>query len=170
MSIEDDKKLLQAVRDYRPPAELHPIAMNAWGHYEAAGNKLTNEGVEALRGELNALKPDLQKLGEAIFGVARFMIYVTESLGDKAAGEKIADLIREYAHLYEPFWQQVGEAIANLGGEAAAAFQSFAGKDAPKTAPVFGKAAPEGSVPLRNIAPPTNKPPQAQRPPPWKKK
>jgi len=171
MSLDDDRNLLQAVRDYLPPNELHKIATTAWDLYESNKNSLPNDAVESLRETLNGMRTDLKQLGEAIFGLARFMIYATETLGDAATGEKVADLVREYAHLYEPFWEMVGTAIGNLSGEAAANFQSFTGADgAPKTAPQFGKAPPQGTVPLRNLAPPVRPPPAPARPPPWSKK
>lgn len=169
MSLEDDRKLLKAVREYLPPKELHPIATTAWSLYEAAQNQLTPEGVQSLRTVLDGYRHDLKQLGEAIFGLARFMMYVGDSLGDKGAAEKVANLMREYGHLYEPFWEKVGEAAANVGGEIAAQFQSFAGKEEPKAAPVFGAAAPAGSVPLSKLAPPS-RPPPTSRPPPWAKK
>lgn len=170
MSIDDDKKLLQAVQEYRPPAELHPIAVHAWNLYESNGNALPPEAVQNLRGILDPLKGDLIALGEAGLGLARFMVYVTEHLGDQPTGTKVADLMREYAKLYEPFWAAIGEALRNISGEAGAAFKAFTGEEAlPKTAPAFGQAAPVGSVPLRNIAPPS-RPPPTSRPPPWAKK
>lgn len=170
MSLEDDRKLLQAVREYLPPKELHPIAMTAWNLYEGNGNTFPPEAVGGVRAVLDGYRGDLKSLGEAIFGVARFMIYVTEDLGDAATGEKVADLLREYGSLYEPFWEKVGEAAANVGGEASSVFQTFAGEEAKKAAPVFGQAAPQGTVPLRNLVPPGRPPPPPARPPPWKKK
>lgn len=172
MSLEDDRKLVQAVKDYRPPNTLHPIANQAWDLYEAGGNAWSPASQLRIREILDGQRADLKALGEAIFGLARFMIYVTENLGDQATGDQIAELIREYGKLYEPFWEKVGEALANLGGESAATFQAFTGTTDPaikKTAPLVGQGAPEGSIKLGNIAPPL-RPPPPSRPPPWAKK
>ncbi|MCC7383158.1 MAG: hypothetical protein IT384_15070 [Deltaproteobacteria bacterium] len=162
---KEDLELLQAVRDWQPPTTLHPIARQAAQVYERNGNALPPSAVEEIRGFLNAFgkdDQDLKGLAEAIEGLTRFMIVVTENLNDKESGAKVGALMREKLPLFEPFWERVGEALTNVSSEAKGSFLSFIDQEraAEKSAPVFGEAAPQGSVPLRNLAPP-------ERPPAW---
>lgn len=159
---DEDAKLLQAVRDWRPPTKLHPIAMQVWQIYEKHGLKMPPEGLQEIRDLLAAYGDDLKALAEALEGLSRFMLLAGEHHKDKKTAAQIADLMREYTHLFEPFWQRVGEALANVGAETSASFLEFLGSDAvtAKLAPLYGQEAPKGSVPLRNLAPPA-------RPPPW---
>src|SRR5215470_8947328 len=122
---EDDLKLLQAVRDWKPPTTLHPIAMYAFGFYERAGFKLTNEGLEELKKVLDAYGDDLKGLAEALEGLTRFLILATTQYDDHEAGTKLTELMRSYTHLYEPFWEKVGEALQNVGTETKGSFLNF---------------------------------------------
>ena len=45
---DEDVKLLEAVRDWRPPEKLHPLAMFAWQQYEEHGNGLPDEALALL--------------------------------------------------------------------------------------------------------------------------
>jgi hypothetical protein len=162
---EEDLKLLQAVRDWRPPQQLHPIAMVAWQLYEDGGFKLSDEALAKLRAILDDYGDDLKSLAEAIEGCTRFLILLSEHQKDQDAATKVAELLRSYMPRFEPFWAKVGEALANVGADQKGSFLSFVDQDrsSEKVAPVEGTPPPEGTVPLRNIAPPP-------RPPPWMKK
>ena len=160
---EEDVKLLEAVRNWRPPEKLHPIAMTTWHLYEGNGDKLPPPALQQVRDVLDAYGDDLTGLAEAMEGLVRFMLYVGDELEDKETGKQVADLMREYIHLYEPFWERVGEALNNVGEELRGSFQNFMDQELgdDRTAPVYGEAAPKGTVPLKDIAPPPG------RPPPW---
>lgn len=162
MSTEEDAKILEAVRNWRPPKKLHPMAMVAWKLYEEGGNTLSEASVQNLRDALNGYGDDLKGLAEACEGLTRFVMYVSQNLGDKENGDKVIQLMREYTHLYEPFWRRVGDALANVGAQAIGTFKQFVGegKTEEKNAPALGEKAPDGSVPLKNLMP-------AGRPPPW---
>ncbi len=160
---EEDEQLLEAVRTWRPPEKLHPMAMVVWGIYEEAGNTLSPPELQKVRDLFDAYGEDLVGLAEAMEGVVRFMLYVGDGLDDKESAKKIGDLLREYVHLYEPFWDRVAEALQNVGSDAQSAFGEFIDQEVEKkkkTAPVYGEAAPAGTVPLRTLTNPA-------RPPPW---
>lgn len=162
---EEDVKLLEAVRDWRPPEKLHPMAMVVWGIYEDAGNKMSPTELGRVRELFDAYGEDLTGLAEAMEGVVRFMLYVGDELKDKESAKAIGDLMREYMHLYEPFWQQVAEALQNVGSEARESFSEFLDPEdkGKKVAPTYGEAPPQGTIPLRNLAPPV-RPPTARPP------
>ncbi len=160
----EDRKLLEAVRNWRPPTELHPIAMAAFGIYAEAGNDLPKSAIQELRTVLDEYGDDLEALAAAMEGMIRCMVYIGENLGDEENGEKIAKLLREYVVRFEPFWQRVAEALENEGHDVQAGFAELLGEQqdpAKRTAPMYGARAPVGSLRLADIAPP---PP---RPRPW---
>lgn len=162
---QEDVELLKAVREWKPPEELHPMAMTAWHFYEEAGNDLTPEVLSKLKEILDEYGDNLVGLAEAIEGLVRFMLYVGDNLDDKKNAQAVGDLMRSYMPLYEPFWERVGEALNNVSEEARGAFHTFlAGEHgAKKQAPTFGEKAPDGTVPLKDLAP-------VGRPPPWASK
>ena len=159
---EEDRKLLEAVRNWRPPKELHPIAMVAFGVYDQAGSDLPPSALQDLRKVLEDYGNDLEALALAMEGMTRFMVYIGENLGDKDNAEKVAGLLREYAMKFEPFWRRVAEALAAEGEDVQGAFAELVGEQdsARRSAPLYGAKAPEGTVRLADIAPPP-------RPPPW---
>lgn len=160
---QEDVELLQAVRDWRPPTSLHPMAMQAFHVYERHGMALTADGLAELRATLDAQRDDLKALAEHIEGVARFMILIGEHFKDAEGAKRVADLLRDYAPLFEPFWRRVGEAIQNVGAETKETFQRFVGEQEPKKAVVHDAPAPRGTVPLAAMLNPA-------RPPPWVRK
>jgi hypothetical protein len=162
---EEDQKLLKAIRDWRPPKTLHPIAMNAVEIYEANGKAMTPEAVQGIRDLLDGYNGDMVGLAKALEGLARFMILLTDHEKDKEGGEAVAALMREYTRLFEPFWKRVGEAATNVTAEARGSFLQFIDRDrtSEKAAPSYGQKAPKDTIPLSSIAPPA-------RPPPWSKK
>lgn len=162
---DEDEKLLKAVREWRPPTKLHPIAMHAFHIYEEAGMSLPPDAMAKLKATLDAYLPDLVALAEALEGLTRFMMLVTEHHKDQPSGDKVMELLRSYGPLYEPFWERVGEAMRNVSAEQRGQFQSFMDSQtgAEKKAPTFGQDAPKNTVPLRNFVNPA-------RPPPWAKK
>ncbi len=162
-SKEEDLKLLQAVRDWRPPATLHPIAIFASKVYLEHDDSMPPEAIQKVRDVLNKAGDDLIALAEALEGLTRFMVLLQtrEKTEDSQA---VADLMREYIPRYEPFWIRVGEALENVGTDAQSLFRQFVAADAAsKSAPTYGEKAPEGTVPLKNMI-------QPGRPPPWAKK
>jgi hypothetical protein len=161
---QEDEALLRAVRDWRPPTTLHPIAMFAWNLYEGSGMSLPPEAVQTLRARLDALRDNLIALAEHLEGLTRFMIYVGEMKGDVASGQKIAELMRDYSALFEPFWQRVGEALKNVESDSLDNFRRFTGQHVEeKKVTAHDAEAPRGTVPLKAFTPPA-------RPPPWARK
>ncbi|MEM7674962.1 MAG: hypothetical protein AAF449_03060 [Myxococcota bacterium] len=156
----EDRKLLEAVRNWRPPKELHPIAMVSFGLYEDAGNTLTPATIQDLRKVLDEYGDDIEALAAAMEGMIRFMRYIGENLGDTENSEKVVKLLREYADRFEPFWQRVAQALENEGEDVQAAFSQMVGGEDPakRTAPRFGAKAPHGALRLSDIAPPIRPP------------
>lgn len=159
---EEDRKLLQAVRDWRPPQQLHPICGAAYGLYAQHGNALPPEALQQIRNVLDDYGDDLEGLAAAMEGLVRVMLYLQEHLGDKENGDKLVKLLQQYAERFEPFWQRVAEALENEGEDVQEAFAAMVGDEDPskKRAPVYGQKAPPGTLRLADIAPPP-------RPPPW---
>ena len=164
MSKEDDE-LLRAVREWRPPQTLHPMAMTAWEVFDRHGSDLPPAAIGELRAALDAYGDDLTGLAEACEGMVRFMLLLTEHIKDEANGKKVLDLLREYADRFEPFWRRVAEALENEGGAKLDAFKSFSGGDTKdkKDVAKVGAPPPVGSIPLSSLLTPG-------RPPPWAKK
>jgi hypothetical protein len=162
---EQDRKLLEAVRNWRPPTELHPIAMQTWAIYDQHGNTFPPPAVEALRKLLDGYRDDLKALAAAFEGLTRFVIVVSQFQKDEQTAQVIIELMRSYTPLFEPFWQRVGEALQNVGADTKEVLSAFEARDTAgeKVAPQFGQEAPKDTVPLREIAPPA-------RPPAWAKK
>jgi hypothetical protein len=162
---EEDVALLRAVREWRPPDTLHPIAMEAWHLYAAHGRRLPPVAIDELRALLERYGgsgADLFGLGAAIEGLARFIILLDGTFHDHLGSREVAQLAREFAPRFEPFWRRVAEALENVRKDAHESFLEFS--DRPnledRRAPVYGEAAPTGSVPLRALAP-------IVRPRPW---
>ena len=165
MSYKDDEELLEAVKSWRPPEKLHPLAMQAWDLYEAAGNRLPEDGIQTIRDVLDSHGDDLVGLAEALEGLTRFLIHASEELEDEETSEKVMSLMREYTHRFEPFWQRVGEAIQNVSARRRGSLLDFMDVDqsADRVAPTFGVKAPDHSVPLSSLVPPS-RPRPVQRP------
>src|SRR5688572_25975066 len=133
MSREDDEKLLQAVKDWRPSTTLHPAAVLCWMLYEKNEMSFPQSAVDELRATLESYGDDLAGLAAAIEGATRFMILLDQR-GDQEGAKNVLMLLRSYANLFEPFWQRVAEALQNVGGDTKAAFDKFSGEAEPKTA------------------------------------
>lgn len=157
---DEDRKLLEAVRNWRPPKELHPIAVVAYRMYDENENAFTPKAIADLDRVLDEYGEDMENLAMAMEGLIRCMVYVGENLGDKDNAEELAKLLRKYAERFEPFWRRVAEAMENEGHDLKSSFQQLLGDGEEKKAPVYGEKAPMGSVQLKDIAPPP-------RPPPW---
>jgi hypothetical protein len=161
---KEDQELLRAVREWRPPTTLHPIAMTAWEIYERYKQDLPPEAMTELRAAMDSYGDDLKRLAEASEGMIRFMLLLNEHLKDEANGKKVMELLRTYADRFEPFWRKVAEALEREGGAKLDTFKGFLGavEDKSQVAKVGAKP-PPGSVPLSSML-------QPGRPPPWAKK
>lgn len=106
---------MRLVREWRPSDVLHPIAMQAWHIYEDGGLTLSDESLEQIKGALDGYTGDLVSLGQALEGLVRFSLLLSEHQQDQPGAEKVVDLMRQYAPLFEPFWERVVEAIGNVG-------------------------------------------------------
>lgn len=163
---DEDAKLLQQVRDWQPPKQLHPMAMAAWHIYEANDNKLDASTLDDIRGLFDTYlkQDDLEGLARAMEGGVRFMLYIGDGLGDEASARQFGELLRSYMPHFEPFWRKVAEAMENVGAAKSGAFSRFLDVDPAKTsAPKYGEKAPDGTFQVKNMM-------QPARPPPWMKK
>jgi hypothetical protein len=158
----EDEDLLRAVREWRPSTTLHPVAVLCWTLYEKNEMSVPQSAVDHLKSVLDAYGEDLAGLAAAMEGAVRFMVLLDQR-GDQEGSKAVLTLLRSYADLFEPFWQRVGEALQNVGGETKAAFDKFSGEIAPKAAAAIDQPPPEGTVPLSKLIEPT-------RPPPWARK
>jgi hypothetical protein len=165
MAGDDGLKLLQALRDYRPPKKLHPIADKAFSLYQKGDYKVTDETIAILRADLDAIAHDIKLHTDALCGVTAFMIYINEKYEDHESGEKVADLIKSVGHRYESLTERAVAALGDLGKSVKGLFDRFtAKKDTDeKRAPAFGEERPEGTIPLSTLKPPA-------QPPPWARK
>jgi hypothetical protein len=112
---QEDAELLRLVREWRPSDTVHPIAMQAWHIYEDGGLTLSDESMEKLQAALDGYAGDLVSLGQAIEGLTRFSILLSDHQNDPTGAEKVVVLMRHYVHRFEPFFERVAEAIANVG-------------------------------------------------------
>ena len=161
----EDQELLRAVREWRPPKALHPMAMTAFGVYDENGSDLPPQAMAELKAALDAYGDDLKGLAEACEGMTRFMLLLSEHYKDAPNAQKVGALLRSYAERFEPFWRKVAEAMEREGGAKLDSFKGFMGdaKDDKAHVAKVGAAPPPNSVPLSSIL-------QPGRPPPWAKK
>jgi hypothetical protein len=159
------QELLDAIRNYRPPKKLHPIAGKAYDLYDRAGFELTDEAIAELRADLEGLRGDLKALTDAMCGLSAFVIYANEKLNDPVAAEQIAQLMREQRAQYEPLSQKVTEILQDFSKKVRGLFDRFTDRDlsADTRAPTYDEPAPPETVPLKQLKP-------AARPPPLRKK
>lgn len=158
----EDIELLKAIRDYKPPAKLHPIAMVAWELYEKNNDTLTPEGEQQLREILESYGDDLKALMDAMEGLTRFMVFVSENEKDLETAEQVSRLLKEVAPKFNPLWEKAGHALQNLGKAAQGMFHRFIDRDVSpdKAAPKYGDERPKNTVPLKDLKP-------VAQPPPW---
>ncbi len=160
----DDLDALAALRDYRPPKKLPKSAELAWALYMGKGDQLDDEAVTLIRAYLDGVE-DLKTLTDAICGLAAFQAYVGETLGDEKAATQVAKIIQDTAPRYVPFFERVMKAVLALGDGARRTLGRMFGRDPgpERRAPVHDQAAPEGTVPLKQLKPVAEPPPWARR-------
>jgi|GEM_PF-2383813 len=67
-----DAALLRLVREWRPPATLHPIAMQAWHSYQDGGKPLSDDSVQIvglMPEDTPLLEPFFQRVSQALTNV-----------------------------------------------------------------------------------------------------
>ena len=111
----DDVELLRLVEDWRPPAALHPIAMRAWRLYAADQSTLSDQSLQTLRAVLDGYGGDLKPLGEALEGLVRFSLLLSDHEQNPVAAQRIISLMREYTPLFEPLLARIAQARAAQG-------------------------------------------------------
>lgn len=156
---------LEDIKNYRPPAKLHPIAGKTYDLYDAAGFKLTPEAIQELRLELQGYHGDLKALTDALCGLAAFIMFAMEVRNDPAAAEAIANLIKEQRSEYEVLGRSLQGVLQDLAKKAGTVFEKFTGKEKVEKsrAPKIDEKAPEGAVPLKALANPAQPPLHLQR-------
>jgi hypothetical protein len=155
------EKALEAIKDYRPPKKLHPIASKTYDLYAAAGNRLTPEALEALRADLRATYGDLKATTDALCGLASFVIYANEHLDDPAAAEQISELMRDARQEFEPVSTGLQSMLQDWARKVSGVFDRFSDRDqtAKARAPVYDELPPNGTVPLKQLKPVAKPPP-----------
>ncbi|MBI2374130.1 MAG: hypothetical protein HYV07_09035 [Deltaproteobacteria bacterium] len=166
------EQILEAIKNYRPPAQIHPVAIRAFELYKGNDWKMTDEIVAALRKDLDAIGTDLKALSDAMCGLVAFMITASEKFGDTNAGEKIGKLLQEQGPKYSPLAEKILQGLQELGIKSKDAFARFMDRDASadRRAPTVDAKAPEGSVPLKAVKPAAAPPRWAKKKSPGKKK
>jgi hypothetical protein len=132
---DEDRELLAAVRDWRPSAELHPIAMTAFRLYQQHGGGLPPSAIQRLRVALDGHADDLGALARAMEGLIRFMLYVGEERGDRDSSQQVAELLREYSGRFEPLLRRVAAALGSEGASRQAGSPDDAGHGEATRAP-----------------------------------
>jgi hypothetical protein len=149
------EELLEAIKNYRPPKKLHPIAGRTYDLYDSAGFQLTDEALDEIRKVLEGYGDDLKALTDALCGLSAFVIYANEKLGDPVAAEKVALVMRECRGKYEPLSEGVTAALQDLVRKVRGLFDRFVDRDrAPDSkAPIYDDERPPNTVPLRELKP-----------------
>ena len=88
--------------------------MHAWHLYEDGGLALSDESLENIKLALDGYGGELVSLGEALEGLARFSILLSDHQNDPTGAARVVGLMREYTPLFEPFWERVVEALATF--------------------------------------------------------
>ena len=99
------------IREWRPSATLHPIAMQAWHIYEDGGFTLSDESIAQIKDILDGYADDVGALAGALEGLVRFSILLSDHQDDAAGAERIVVLMREYTPRFEPFFERMAAAI-----------------------------------------------------------
>ena len=89
--------------------------MQAWHIYEDGGLTLSDASLEKIKSALDGYAGELKPLGEALEGLVRFSILLSDHQHDSISAEKVVGMMRHYTPLFEPFWERVVEALANVG-------------------------------------------------------
>jgi hypothetical protein len=158
------EEVLNAIKDYRPPKKLHPIAGKTYDLYAAAGKQLTPEALDIILEELRSHYGDLKATTDALAGLASFQIYAREHLDDEKAADQIMELMKDARMQFEPLSLQVAGWLSDLTKKLTGIFDRFTDRDrsGDSRAPVHDKAPPEGTVPLKQLKP-MAEPPRVRR-------
>lgn len=160
MTTESEAKaILEAIRDYRPPSKLHPIAGLTFDLYDAAGSKITDEILDRLRQELEPHRTDLKALTDALCGLSAFIMYANEQLEDPEAAARVSELVKECRPQYAPLGEKLVGLLQDFAQQAKEVFGRFADKEEELRAPKVGEQAPDGAVPLSRLKPVAKRPP-----------
>lgn len=162
MSTEEDRQILELVRNWKPSEELHASARLAWILYEHGQKSVNDFMVEELHKVLSAYGDDLVGLARAMEGLIRFNVFLRTHEKDDPGADRVLGILQEFMPLFEPLWERVAEALQNVGESDRASFQHFMASEGglARTAPPQDARRPEGTVPLKNLVHP-------HRPPPW---
>lgn len=160
MTTESEAKaILEAIRDYKPPKKLHPIAGLTYDLYDAAGFQITDEVLDRLRRELEPHKSDLKALTDALCGLSAFIVYANEQLEDPEAAGRISELVKECRPQYAPLGEKLVGLLQDFAQQAKEIFGRFSDKEEELRAPKVGEQAPDGAVPLSRLKPVAKRPP-----------
>jgi hypothetical protein len=152
----DSQAALELLRTYRPPTTLQDISVSAARLYLVGEQKLSDDAIEALRGELWSHQQDVHRLTDAILGLRAFAQWVLEQHDDETAYDQIFELMKETAPIYEPILQALTAVPQDTAEAVKAALDRFRGVEddgSSRRAPNFGEAAPAGTVPLKRLKP-----------------
>lgn len=147
--------ILEQIGKYRAPKKLPPISMQAFAMYEAEDFTISETTIEALRLALAEFDGDLKALTDANVGLGVFALYLRDTRKDAEGAEMVAALIRETAPKYQTIGERIVSALQDLAVNATALFERFtdAADGAKNRAPKIDEAAPEQTLPLKNIKP-----------------
>lgn len=163
-SEREAKAILEAIRDYKPPKKLHPIAGRAIDLYFANGSKIPDEVVNALRQQIQPIKHDLKELTDVLWGLSQVIMYFNENEQNPDAAARISELVKECRPQYAPLGEKLVGLVQDFAKQAKEIFGRFADQEEELRAPKVGDQAPDGAVPLSRLKP------MAKRPPPVNKK
>lgn len=157
--------VLEAVKAYRPPKKLHPIAMQAFDLYKAGNYKLDDAAVGELRKTLEAHYGDLKTLTDALCSLAAFIAYLMEVKQDQATAEVVAKLMKETQPQYVSLVDYLTKVLSDAGKAVVGVLDRFTDRDTSgdKRAPKYGEEPPPGTVPLKSIKPVAQPPPKRKK-------
>jgi hypothetical protein len=138
--------------DYKPPTELHAIAVKTYQLLEQSGGQLGPEAIAILTADLEALYGDIKQLADAVHSLGAVMLYA-EKQGGHDAVRALRALIRHTKPEFDRFSDGVKQEIQDDSQSARASLTNFRGETFELRAKHVGSRPPAGSIPLSTIMP-----------------
>jgi hypothetical protein len=152
---EEALALLKAIGSYRAPSKLPEPVKKANRAYHQNGRRFTEEDLDALRSEFRAVYSDLKATTDVLMGLAALVSYLKEKAKDEKSAEQIAEIMRDCAPEYQPIADKLAGVLQDVAEQFKGAFDRFLDRndESKGKAPTYDEAAPQGTVPLKDLKP-----------------